>query len=574
VTLQSAELAVLLLLAIVTGGLGWLVSRLIRQGRDAGTARKDEQTRLTETLAVLAVATKENHDIITSRLGALEVGQSAAAQTIFGAVTELREARREAKDSHTDVLRELAGVASTSHDGEERLQSAIDGLAASQREGLQKDMKTVMAVLDKVATDVRSLKPEALLPVALPPKTWVLGSQDQSPITVSLMEGPLSLLRPSEKGAEALPERVSGFLTNICRSLFGSAAPQSFPGVVSAADGLIRTRIMFSPEVMSGLANGTYEHMRAGDGRWLALASNAGTGRAVEIGHLVTSLNPLAVTSLLWQVATFVTAQHHLAYIRQELSGLRRQFSFIEVWLSSKEMGSLQANFDYLDQIDHFLETGKISRSELSNYLGAVDDMERNSLASCEAAKIRIKASQDEVAPLIEDSKKFENQAVFRDKLKKFEDDCNIITASLFVRARAANTRQYLSLNSAVTEHRMTDTKTILTEMVELTASFCDAMAEVTPDPAWMSLPETKRKFHQDNQDLCTNVQTSIKNQLVVLECFQDRIKTTQGGAGALEFEVEYDPQEQSVRSARRTSIIGSTKVRQIEAIRIGEKGE
>lgn len=558
-TLQSIELAVLLLLSIVTGCLGWLVSQLIRQGRDADTARKDEQTRLTETLAALADATKANQEMLTNRLGALEVVQSAAAQTISGAVTELRDARQEAKDSHTDVLGELAGVASASHDGDERLQSAIDGLAASQRENFERDMKPAMAVLTEIATDVRSLKPQPPVRVNTLGNMWVLGNNELPAISVTLERGPRSV----SKQQKELPKKTLDQLTNVCQSLFGTTLPQSLPGMMSAAEGIIRTRVVFSHEKMAGLANGTYQHMQTGDGRWLALMCDS-KGKIVEIGHLVTGINPASAISLGWQIATVVTAQHHLANISKALDGLKNQLSRIELWLFSEELGSLRANFSYLEQVDHYLEIGAIPPSELSIYLGKIEDIERSSLAAYDAAKIRISAYRIE---------KTANQGEFQNMLKQFEDDCNIITASLFVRARAGNTRRLLSLDATITEHRMHLIETIRMEIASLAKSFYEQMGQVQPDPAWYSLPAKRQRVVGENDDLRMRGHDSINEQLQLFEIFQIQVGAAQIGRGDFAFECDYDPQKQSVRYAQSISIAANTNVRQSEAIQIGEKG-
>lgn len=556
--LQSVELVVLLFLCVVTGCLGWLVSQLVQQGRDAGAVHKDEQARLTETLAALALATKENQKDLTSRLDASEVVQSEAAKALSGVVTELREARREVNNSHTDLARELAGVALASHDAEERLQSAIGLLAASLREHSKRDTKTVLAVLDEVAADVRSLQPQPPVPVNIPTDEWVLDNHEHPAIRVTLAKGPRFV---SKQKQLPVPTKALNLLTSVCQSLFGTTVPQSMPGMMSAAEGIIRTRVVFSYEKMAGLANGTYQHMQTGDGRWLALMCDT-RGKIVEIGHLVTGINPASAISLGWQIATVVTAQHHLANIRQALSGLKQQLSGIELWLSSKEMGSLRSDFTYLDQVDHYLTVGAIPASELPLFLGKIEDIERSSLAAYDAAKIRIQASSNETIIQIGKKEKIKTEEDFHVKLKRFEDDCNIMTAALFVRARAGNTRRLLSLDVTISEHRITLTETVRQEILDLATSFCDNIGQVSPKAAWLSMPAKKQEFHVRNDDFTTRVYDSIQEQLHSLEDFQTQVNKARIGDGNFEFECEYDPQTQSLLSAQPISTVTSAKVR------------
>ena len=109
-----------------------------------------------------------------------------------------------------------------------------------------------------------------------------------------------------------------------------------------------RYRLVFSPETMRGMAEGTYRSVVGEDGL-RAWAIDA-RGRFVEHGFLQADqmVRAGAVACAAWQVLAIVTAQAYLSRMNRQLAALRVGVEDISQFLDEEQRGKLLANLGYL----------------------------------------------------------------------------------------------------------------------------------------------------------------------------------------------------------------------------------
>ena len=387
----------------------------------------------------------------------------------------------------------------------------------------------------QIEDQVRSLIPTTSAQDIVPDQ-WLLGDRDKPSTLISRID---ALSGDSSRSPRAsISERftisdvATTRLTEIIRSL---------PGIESAVSNLHPLRVVYSPETATGLQTGSLEHVQAMDGRWLPLARDGKTGHITEIGHLVSNINPMAVLSLGWQIATMVTAQKHLARIHEQLDRVDRQLSRLSTLISSQAVGTLSGNHRYLNQLGGILTNGFASHADLLAYTMKIEDIEQDSISIFEASRHRITKAVQAVRqtgkaefiergtprfydPLVnwakerghwlsETHRKDLEVDPFGATLTAFEEDVHLMVNALDVRLLALQTKHLMPTQKVISTTRLDDVAIMHKEIETLSEEFLDAVEDIAPEEAWWSkwIPRLflfkKRQGYQGMR----NYQVSVK---------------------------------------------------------------
>lgn len=141
--------------------------------------------------------------------------------------------------------------------------------------------------------------------------------------------------------------------------------------MLQAAPSLLVAGENAGKHVMEVVING--DLLRAADGNGLrAFAVGAGGikehARLFEAGNLQNLINATA----LWQVASVLVAQKHLADISRNLDEIRETIQTVSKFLENQRRARIQSTFAYLEQAHHAIQAGELS-SAVRNQLESCD---------------------------------------------------------------------------------------------------------------------------------------------------------------------------------------------------------
>ena len=148
-------------------------------------------------------------------------------------------------------------------------------------------------------------------------------------------------------------------------------------GLFQAAPSLLVAGEAYGKRVMEVVINGNL--VRAADGNGLRAFAMGADGikqhaRLFEMSNLQTMINAAAI----WQVASVIVAQKHLADISKKLDEIKNGIKGISLFLDNQRKARIQSTYDYLGQAYQAIQFGELP------------DSVRNHLENCERDLLEI----------------------------------------------------------------------------------------------------------------------------------------------------------------------------------------
>lgn len=215
--------------------------------------------------------------------------------------------------------------------------------------------------------------PEAPFPAIVSPVKVVVASGDQEVMSMTILDDSnpnMELLR----NATRLPQgAVSGALKSLVEPLM-----QATPSVVTAA-------ATHSTQLMEVVING--QMLAATDGNGLRAIAKAGKGFEHARLYEPSNLQNIANAAAIWQLASVVVAQKHLADISATLKCVETKVDGIQSFLEEERLAVIKSAMNYLEVARRAVESGEFlerTRGELERF---DIELDRVSMSLVEQAK-------------------------------------------------------------------------------------------------------------------------------------------------------------------------------------------
>ena len=301
---------------------------------------------------------------------------------------------------------------------------------------------------------VASDKPvEVTILVETRPEKWVFGDPESpiislKPILTSkrvdsnFSSSPLPIEFQKEV---ALPQAAINRLQALLKSV---------PDLIQSGSNVYRVEVTFSAETMLGLQTGLLELTQASGSHWIPVARNVASNRFVEIAQIGRHFNPVATTTVVWQVMAAITAQKFLAVIDNRLHGLENGVKEIISWLHTEQMGELMANYSYLQEISPILEAGQCSQVDIVSYNTLLDQIGLSSSSVINASKLRFEPTVSTLRQAHEQKKQVtrEENADILDKITNYSRD---MVSAIYILLWATRLKALLPVNPDVVNKRL-----------------------------------------------------------------------------------------------------------------------
>ena len=242
------------------------------------------------------------------------------------------------------------------------------------------------------------------------------------------------------------------------------------------ASGVRTLAIRFSPDVARQLKNGQLELMKSAfSHKPIAIDPNNGR-RILELGDIVSSINPVATVAFVWQILAVVTAKKFLADIDKKLGKIGKEIHDIRTFLIDAEESELIANYYYLVQVTQSVLMGNLGPDDVVVIGTQLEDIERQ---SSRTMHLMLKRARQ----VMENIKKEHDSQIFEKGFNKcceyniemseeFTKPSRICLLALAVRSAATYTRAALPLNKAITRTRLIQIEDDFDSYTQLKSNF------------------------------------------------------------------------------------------------------
>lgn len=245
-------------------------------------------------------------------------------------------------------------------------------------------------------------------------------------------------------------------------------AIQSLPGLLKTLgeSGRPFLKVTFTDAAMKALGNGeaVLTSTKAG-GRLLPVLREAKTGRFREIGTakeaaLKGGLKLATLASAAWQVATIVTAQHHLAEISARLEKIEGAVQRVESFLRDEERAKILASIKVLRDYANSLRAGSLTSEETVAVIIRLEDIEALSLGILSRATVSLFRLQDELPSIRVDAlldRKASMQRI-HDAIDCMKKELDVINMAAQCRVVASSVKSLLPGDQSLVRSRLEDT--------------------------------------------------------------------------------------------------------------------
>lgn len=202
-----------------------------------------------------------------------------------------------------------------------------------------------VALIPTKQPDVLAIEPSA----PKMPDRVVIGSNPNSPlVTIEAISGVSDFERA--KPLDTSKDKSISRLSDLC---------QAIPSLLVAGEAS-------GKKLMEVVING--DLVRAADGNGLRAFAINGKGiseqaRLFEVGNLQNMINAAAI----WQIASVVVAQKHLADISRKLDEIKDEVQYISQFLENQRKSRVLATYDYLGQVYSAIKGGDLPNSSRVN---------------------------------------------------------------------------------------------------------------------------------------------------------------------------------------------------------------
>jgi hypothetical protein len=229
--------------------------------------------------------------------------------------------------------------------------------------------------------------------------------------------------------------------------------------VYGEASGVRTLAIRFSPEVARQLKNGQLELMKSALSHKPCAIDPNNAHRIVELGDIVSSINPVAAVAFVWQILAVITAKKFLADINSKLADIGREIHDIRSFLIDAEESELIANHDYLVQVTQSVLNGNLGPEDVVVIGTQMEDIERQSSRTMHVMLKSEHRRMEGIRP--EHGKSFFekdfNQCIdySRRETEAFYELSRVCLLALAVRSAATYIRAALPLNKVIARNRL-----------------------------------------------------------------------------------------------------------------------
>ena len=278
-------------------------------------------------------------------------------------------------------------------------------------------------------------------------------------IIVGEPAAPLFELRPIE-WEECSSPVPSGGLPSGVKTTF-AAVLQQIPGLGQSVRGAIPAyRVLFSPETMKGLQNGTLELVKSA-GSSLPVARNVATGQFVSTGRVVQlGGQGLAIATAAWQVAAMITAQHFLAEIDAKLARIEGKLDEILHLIDSQMRGQLAAAMQMLAQYSETVKAGSLTEEDMQTICTKLEDFEHLCLSLIETAEREMAKREAEIRSLNPGWfwKREDSHITINNQISDWRNAAELFLTACLVRTANCSIRSLLPVTCSLVARRLEDT--------------------------------------------------------------------------------------------------------------------
>lgn len=227
-------------------------------------------------------------------------------------------------------------------------------------------------------------------------------------------------------------------------------------------------KIVFSPEVTTGLRDGTYRLMDGTRGSYTS-AVNSG-GKIVGNGQLVVNnaARVAAVATAVFQILAVITAQKFLADIDKKLAAIDKGVKEIQNWLEEDAWATLHAGHDYLNGIAQTIQAQRLSPPEVTAFLNQLEHIDRDSqrIARMTMKKLeRLEGALPEIKKSWGSGGVKEDADLLQGRMDEWGYYAHGLMGALRLRGAAAQLRCSLPVNPGPAGHRLDSLQEFLGEM-------------------------------------------------------------------------------------------------------------
>lgn len=226
-------------------------------------------------------------------------------------------------------------------------------------------------------------------------------------------------------------------------------------------------RVVLKPEFVRGVRDGSLRMMEskevAGGLRLNVVVNRPGSwgdkpGKIVGQGTNVRVGKVARLASAGFQIATFVTAQAHLAEINKRLDGIERTTREILQHLHDVQVGALAGKMGRLREIAARLQSGDVPPDEVPRLDGQLDDIDLTASEVAEAVRLEIARREEALLRESAQISWFDGGAAERQRLDAlrtdYTDALDRLAYALGVRLVAAELKAMLPLDSSAPAFR------------------------------------------------------------------------------------------------------------------------
>ncbi|MEH7309369.1 hypothetical protein [Neobacillus drentensis] len=165
-----------------------------------------------------------------------------------------------------------------------------------------------------------------------------------------------------------------------------------------------KLKVIFSPEMMGQIKDGTAKFMEAKDGTGFRAMAIATEGKPIikEHAKLIQDIDPTILLNASFQIASVIVAQQHMQQINQSLKQIKQQLDDIKKFHMNEFLFHAKGNIDYFEVrvIPHFQASGSFDiaiRNQAEYRFNKTMDMLPNIMALQQDLMLKVDNIRDSV---------------------------------------------------------------------------------------------------------------------------------------------------------------------------------
>ncbi len=236
-------------------------------------------------------------------------------------------------------------------------------------------------------------------------------------------------------------------------------------------------RLTFAPDVA-----GKMTRVMDAQGGGLHAAALDRQGKIIGQGvlHPTNGVRALAATAAVWQTLAVITAQVHLSEINQRLAPIERGINEIRAWLEADQMSKVESGLRYVREAGAALVRHDLSEQERVRLADQLEHIWRDCGQVSRATLLMLNRAPGEFATLELNAwyRLDESAALAREAIVAYERHTYAYLLAAFVRCATIVLRGLQQLNPGVSEHRLDELRSDLTDWRDSVRTFFLAVNE------------------------------------------------------------------------------------------------